>query len=65
MLLLFQCVKGEEENCQYQQLMCGSMGFKLNPMAIRYTLALSQIPKQRRMKFCHLQVNGWNWRTSS
>jgi hypothetical protein len=20
---------------------------------------------QRRMKFCHLQVNGWNWRTSS
>jgi hypothetical protein len=19
---------------------------------------------QRRMKFCHLQVNGWNWRTS-
>jgi hypothetical protein len=20
---------------------------------------------QKRMKFCHLQVNGWNWRTSS
>jgi hypothetical protein len=20
---------------------------------------------QRRMKFCHSQVNGWNWRTSS
>jgi hypothetical protein len=20
---------------------------------------------QRRMKFCHLQVNRWNWRTSS
>jgi hypothetical protein len=20
---------------------------------------------QRRMKICHLQVNGWNWRTSS
>jgi hypothetical protein len=20
---------------------------------------------QRRMKFCHLQANGWNWRTSS
>jgi hypothetical protein len=20
---------------------------------------------QRRMKFCHLQVNGWNWRMSS
>jgi hypothetical protein len=20
---------------------------------------------QRRMKFCHLQVNGWNWKTSS
>jgi hypothetical protein len=20
---------------------------------------------QRRMKFCHLQVNEWNWRTSS
>jgi hypothetical protein len=20
---------------------------------------------QRRMKFCHLLVNGWNWRTSS
>jgi hypothetical protein len=20
---------------------------------------------QRRMKFCHLQVNGYNWRTSS
>jgi hypothetical protein len=20
---------------------------------------------QRRMKFCHLQVNGWNWRPSS
>jgi hypothetical protein len=20
---------------------------------------------QTRMKFCHLQVNGWNWRTSS
>jgi hypothetical protein len=20
---------------------------------------------QRRMKFCYLQVNGWNWRTSS
>jgi hypothetical protein len=19
---------------------------------------------QRRMKFCHSQVNGWNWRTS-
>jgi hypothetical protein len=19
---------------------------------------------QRRIKFCHLQVNGWNWRTS-
>jgi hypothetical protein len=19
---------------------------------------------QRRMKFCHLQVNAWNWRTS-
>jgi hypothetical protein len=19
---------------------------------------------RRRMKFCHLQVNGWNWRTS-
>jgi hypothetical protein len=19
---------------------------------------------QRRMKFCHLQVNGWNWRIS-
>jgi hypothetical protein len=23
------------------------------------------IQPQRRMKFCHLQVNGWNWRTSS
>jgi hypothetical protein len=23
------------------------------------------IQSQRRMKFCHLQVNGWNWRTSS
>jgi hypothetical protein len=22
------------------------------------------IQPQRRMKFCHLQVNGWNWRTS-
>jgi hypothetical protein len=20
---------------------------------------------QRKMKFCHLQINGWNWRTSS
>jgi hypothetical protein len=20
---------------------------------------------QRRNNFCHLQVNGWNWRTSS
>jgi hypothetical protein len=20
---------------------------------------------QRRMNFCHSQVNGWNWRTSS
>jgi hypothetical protein len=20
---------------------------------------------QKRMKFCHLQVSGWNWRTSS
>jgi hypothetical protein len=20
-------------------------------------------PPQRRMKFCHSQVNGWNWRT--
>jgi hypothetical protein len=20
---------------------------------------------QRRMKFCHFQVSGWNWRTSS
>jgi hypothetical protein len=23
------------------------------------------IQSQRRMKFCHLQVNRWNWRTSS
>jgi hypothetical protein len=23
------------------------------------------IQQQRRMKFCHSQVNGWNWRTSS
>jgi hypothetical protein len=23
------------------------------------------IQPQRRTKFCHLQVNGWNWRTSS
>jgi hypothetical protein len=23
------------------------------------------IQPQRRMKFCHLQKNGWNWRTSS
>jgi hypothetical protein len=23
------------------------------------------IQPQRRMKFCHLQVNRWNWRTSS
>jgi hypothetical protein len=23
------------------------------------------IQPQRRMKICHLQVNGWNWRTSS
>jgi hypothetical protein len=23
------------------------------------------IQPQRRMKFCHLQINGWNWRTSS
>jgi hypothetical protein len=23
------------------------------------------IHPQRRMKFCHLQVNGWKWRTSS
>jgi hypothetical protein len=23
------------------------------------------IQPQRRMKFCHLHVNGWNWRTSS
>jgi hypothetical protein len=23
------------------------------------------IKPQRRMKFCHSQVNGWNWRTSS
>jgi hypothetical protein len=22
------------------------------------------IQPQRRMKFCHLQVNGWNWRPS-
>jgi hypothetical protein len=22
------------------------------------------IQPQRRMKFCHSQVNGWNWRTS-
>jgi hypothetical protein len=22
------------------------------------------IPAQRRMKFCHLQVSGWKWRTS-
>jgi hypothetical protein len=25
----------------------------------------NSIQPQRRMKFCHLQVNGWNWRTSS
>jgi hypothetical protein len=23
------------------------------------------IHPQRRMKFCHSQVNGWNWRASS
>jgi hypothetical protein len=23
------------------------------------------IQPERRMKSCHLQVNGWNWRTSS
>jgi hypothetical protein len=23
------------------------------------------IQPQRRMKFCHLQVNAWNWRTLS
>jgi hypothetical protein len=23
------------------------------------------IQPQRRTKFCHSQVNGWNWRTSS
>jgi hypothetical protein len=23
------------------------------------------IQPQRRMKFCHSQVNGWNWKTSS
>jgi hypothetical protein len=22
------------------------------------------IETQRRMKFCHLHLNGWNWRTS-
>jgi hypothetical protein len=22
----------------------------------------NSIQPQRRMKFCHLQVNGWNWR---
>jgi hypothetical protein len=28
-------------------------------------LALKDSEPQRRVKFCHLQVNGWNWRTSS
>jgi hypothetical protein len=29
-----------------------------------YNTQWNFIQPQRRMKLCHLQVNGWNWRTS-
>jgi hypothetical protein len=30
-----------------------------------YLCTMEFYSSQRRMKICHLQVNGWNWRTLS
>jgi hypothetical protein len=30
-----------------------------------YLYTMEFYAAQRRMKFCHLQENGWNWKTSS
>jgi hypothetical protein len=47
----------------WKQPRCPTTDEWIKKMWYLYTMEFTQ--SQRRMKFCYLQVNGWNWRTSS
>jgi hypothetical protein len=47
----------------WKQPKCPTTNESIKKMCFYTQLNFTQ--PQRRMKFCHSQVNGWNWRTSS
>jgi hypothetical protein len=47
----------------WKQPRCPTTDEWVKKMWYLYTVEFTQ--PQRRMKFCHSKINGWNWRTSS